>query len=84
MLGGVDMDGIVQTIIDEGIKVVETAGRRIPPEMMRKFKSNGVVVMHKCTSIRHALSAQKNGEPADSAVSSWRERRHPLQREFGL
>ena len=60
MLGKVDMDGIVQAIIDEGVKVVETAGRN-PAKVVAKFKENGVVVIHKCTSIRHALTAQRAG-----------------------
>merc|ERR1712216_779723 len=49
-----------QAIIDEGVKVVETAGRN-PEKVVAKFKAAGVVVMHKCTSIRHAITAQKNG-----------------------
>jgi nitronate monooxygenase len=62
MLGsGLDMDGIIRTIIEEGVKVVETAGRAVPKETMAKFKEAGIIVMHKCTSIRHALSAQKGG-----------------------
>lgn len=48
-------DGIVQTIIDEGVKVVETAGRS-PASVVKKLKAAGIIVMHKCTSIRHALS----------------------------
>ncbi|CAO3574766.1 unnamed protein product [Mortierella alpina] len=47
-------------IVQEGIKVVETAGNN-PGEYIRKFKEAGIVVIHKCTSIRHALSAQRLG-----------------------
>lgn len=60
MLGNVDMDGIIDTIIAEGVPVVETAGRS-PAAIVKKLKDAGIVVMHKCTSIRHALSAKKNG-----------------------
>ncbi|KAI8328860.1 hypothetical protein EDC96DRAFT_530023 [Choanephora cucurbitarum] len=49
-----------QAIIDEGIKVVETAGNN-PGKYIKMFKAAGVVVLHKCTSIRHALSAQRLG-----------------------
>merc|ERR1712166_419456 len=61
LLGKVDMDGIVRSIIEEGVKVVETAGRN-PEKYVKMFKDAGVVVIHKCTSIRHALTAQRVGE----------------------
>ncbi|KAG0053747.1 hypothetical protein BGZ89_002827, partial [Linnemannia elongata] len=47
-------------IVQEGIKVVETAGNN-PGEHIRKFKEAGIFVIHKCTSIRHALTAQRLG-----------------------
>ncbi|KAF9159527.1 hypothetical protein DFQ26_006418 [Actinomortierella ambigua] len=47
-------------IVQEGIKVVETAGNN-PHEHIKKFKANGIIVIHKCTSIRHALTAQRLG-----------------------
>ena len=50
----------VNVIIQEGIKVVETAGNN-PGEHVKKFKQAGIIVIHKCTSIRHALSASKLG-----------------------
>ncbi|ORY75776.1 inosine monophosphate dehydrogenase [Protomyces lactucae-debilis] len=49
-----------QAIIDEGVKVVETAGNN-PGPVIKQLKEAGVTVIHKCTSIRHALSAQKLG-----------------------
>ncbi|KAI8826062.1 2-nitropropane dioxygenase [Fimicolochytrium jonesii] len=50
----------VTAIIQEGIKVVETAGNNPGPHVKR-FKEARIMVIHKCTSIRHALSAQKLG-----------------------
>lgn len=50
----------VQAIIDSGVKVVETAGNS-PKEFVDKFKAAGVHILHKCTSVRHALSAERNG-----------------------
>ncbi|KAJ3204525.1 hypothetical protein HDU67_009453 [Dinochytrium kinnereticum] len=50
----------VNVILDCGIKVVETAGNN-PREHVTRMKAAGVKVIHKCTSIRHALSAQKLG-----------------------
>ncbi|MBR0727084.1 NAD(P)H-dependent flavin oxidoreductase [Bradyrhizobium manausense] len=49
-----------KAIIESGIKVVETAGAR-PQEHVEEFKSRGIIVIHKCTSVRHALSAEKMG-----------------------
>src|SRR6202047_4707760 len=49
-----------RAIIDSGVKIVETAGYR-PQEHMEDFKSNGVLVIHKCTAVRHALSAERMG-----------------------
>jgi len=49
-----------QAIIDSGIKLVETAGRS-PEPFMPHFEAAGVRVIHKCTSIRHALKAQSVG-----------------------
>ncbi|CAO3630292.1 unnamed protein product [Cunninghamella echinulata] len=53
-------DEYAQVIVDEGIKVVETAGNN-PGKYIKKFKEAGIVVLHKCTSIRHAKSATKLG-----------------------
>ncbi|SAM07735.1 hypothetical protein [Absidia glauca] len=53
-------DEYAQVIIDEGIKVVETAGNN-PGKYIKQFKAAGIVVLHKCTAVRHALSAQKLG-----------------------
>ena len=50
----------LDAIIDSGIKIVETAGNT-PKDFVPKLKANGVKIIHKCTSVRHALSAQRNG-----------------------
>ncbi|MEB3372080.1 NAD(P)H-dependent flavin oxidoreductase [Saccharopolyspora mangrovi] len=49
-----------QAIIESGITVVETAGSN-PAEQVAAFKPAGVKVLHKCTSVRHALKAQELG-----------------------
>jgi NADH:quinone reductase (non-electrogenic) len=53
-------DAYVEAIIDSGIKIVETAGYS-PKEFAGKFKAAGIKVIHKCTSVRHALSAERHG-----------------------
>jgi len=50
----------LQVIFDSGIKIVETAGNN-PRDFVPKFKQHGITVVHKCTSVRHALSAEKHG-----------------------
>ncbi|KAJ8327462.1 hypothetical protein QVD99_007998 [Batrachochytrium dendrobatidis] len=50
----------VDVIIESGIKVVETAGSN-PHEHVKRFKAAGIIVIHKCTAIRHAIAAQKIG-----------------------
>ncbi|MEP2725008.1 nitronate monooxygenase family protein [Roseibium sp.] len=52
-------------IIKSGIKIVETAGYK-PQEHVDHFKQHGVKVIHKCTAVRHAISAQKMGVDAIS------------------
>jgi nitronate monooxygenase len=49
-----------RAIIDSGIKIVETAGAK-PQEHIDDFKAHGIIVLHKCTSVRHALSAERMG-----------------------
>jgi nitronate monooxygenase len=52
-------------IIEAGITVVETAGNK-PQEHVDEFRKHGVKVVHKCTSVRHALSAERMGVDAIS------------------
>lgn len=55
-----DYPGYVQAIIDGGVKIVETAGNN-PQKWMPALKQAGIKVIHKCTSVRHALKAQAVG-----------------------
>ncbi|MEZ5507149.1 MAG: nitronate monooxygenase family protein [Gammaproteobacteria bacterium] len=56
----VPYDEYARAIIEGGVKIVETAGRS-PEQFMPAFKEAGVKVVHKCTSVRHALKAEKIG-----------------------
>jgi len=56
----VPYDEYARAIIEGGVKIVETAGRS-PEQFMPAFKEAGVKVVHKCTSVRHALKADKIG-----------------------
>jgi len=54
-----------RAIIESGIKIVETAGSK-PQAHVDDFKAHGIRVMHKCTSVRHALAAERIGVDAIS------------------
>jgi len=54
-----------QAIVEAGIKIVETAGNK-PIEHVEEFKKHGIKVVHKCTSVRHGLSAERMGVDAIS------------------
>lgn len=55
-----DYPGLVKAIIEGGVKIVETAGNN-PQQVLPYFHDAGVKVIHKCTSVRHALKAQSIG-----------------------
>lgn len=55
-----DYPAYAQAIIDEGVKIVETAGNS-PGPIIAQLKKSGIIVLHKCTSIKHAQSAVKLG-----------------------
>jgi NADH:quinone reductase (non-electrogenic) len=50
----------VAAIREGGVRIVETAGRS-PEQYMPALKSADIKVIHKCTSVRHSLKAQKIG-----------------------
>ena len=55
-----DYPGYIKAIIDGGVKIVETAGNN-PAKWLPMLKENGMKVMHKCTTVRHALKAEGLG-----------------------
>ncbi len=60
MLNPPDYPAYVQAVLDAGIKAVETAGNN-PVRFLPMLKEAGVKVIHKCTTVRHALKAQSIG-----------------------
>ncbi|MCQ4211708.1 NAD(P)H-dependent flavin oxidoreductase [Streptomyces longispororuber] len=54
-----------RAIIESGVKVVETAGFN-PEAHLPEFRAHGVKVLHKCTSVRHAVKAEQIGVDAVS------------------
>jgi nitronate monooxygenase len=53
-------EAYLDAVIGSGIKILETAGNN-PKELIGKAKAAGITIIHKCTAIRHALSAVRNG-----------------------
>ncbi|PRP88559.1 hypothetical protein PROFUN_02970 [Planoprotostelium fungivorum] len=74
-------DEYAKVIVEEKVPVVETAGNA-PGKMVQYFKSNGVITIHKCTTIRHALSAQKIGVDVVS-IDGFECAGHPGEEDIG-
>ncbi len=55
-----DYPGLFKVIVESGVSAVETAGNN-PSEWLPMLKEAGIKVIHKCTSVRHALKAQRIG-----------------------
>ncbi|MGB7980238.1 MAG: nitronate monooxygenase family protein [Candidatus Nanopelagicales bacterium] len=55
-----DYPGYLRAIVEGGVRIVETAGRN-PEPFMPALKGAGITVVHKCTSVRHALKAEAIG-----------------------
>lgn len=66
----IDNDLYVEVILEEGVPVVETSGHRPPEALLARLKSGGAKTMHKCVSVRHAVSAQRAGVDAVTVFGS--------------
>tara|TARA_B100002003_G_scaffold240223_1_gene260527 strand:- start:32 stop:1003 length:972 start_codon:yes stop_codon:yes gene_type:complete len=67
--------------LGNGVKVIETAGRS-PKEFIGKIHEAGGKVVHKCTSVRHALSAERAGVDAIS-IDGFEAAGHPGEDDVG-
>lgn len=56
-----DYGAYARAIVDSGIKIVETAGTPAVAEIWEIFKDAGCIILHKCTAVRHAMSAERKG-----------------------
>ena len=81
-LNPIPYDEYRHAIIESGIKIVETAGRN-PTDHLPAFKENGVKVIHKCTSVRHAVTAAKHGVDVIS-IDGFECAGHPGEDDIGL
>ena len=55
-----DPEPILRVIIEEGVKVVETAGRS-PEALIPPLHEAGITIVHKCVAVRHAVTAERLG-----------------------
>jgi nitronate monooxygenase len=61
-----DYMAYAQAIVESGVTIVETAGTPALAPIWEYLKANGVRILHKCTSVRHAVSAERKGVDAIS------------------
>lgn len=71
----------LEVVIKTGVKVLETAGQS-PKDFIERAKAAGVVIVHKCTSARHALSAERSGVDAIS-IDGFECAGHPGEDDVG-
>jgi nitronate monooxygenase len=66
----IDNELYVEVILEEGVPIVETSGHRPPEDLLERLRAGGVRTMHKCASVRHAVSAQRAGVDAVTVFGS--------------
>ncbi|KAJ7095904.1 hypothetical protein B0H15DRAFT_77973 [Mycena belliarum] len=76
-----DYAGYARAAVEEGVRIFETAGHS-PGELIKYFKANGCIVIHKCTTIRHAKSAAKHGVDVLS-IDGFECAGHPGEEDIG-
>jgi NAD(P)H-dependent flavin oxidoreductase YrpB (nitropropane dioxygenase family) len=74
-------EAYLDAAIQGGVRVLETAGRS-PKEFIAKAKAAGMVIIHKCTSVRHAISAERDGVDAVS-IDGFECAGHPGEDDVG-
>lgn len=74
-------EAYLEAAIDGGVRVLETAGM-IPPAFIARAKAAGMVILHKCTTVRHALSAERKGVDIVS-IDGFEAAGHPGEEDIG-
>ena len=77
----INYDDILDVIINSGVKILETAGRS-PEPFMNRLKAAGIKVIHKCVTVRHALSAERIGVDVVS-IDGFECAGHPGEQDVG-
>ncbi|KAH9848371.1 inosine monophosphate dehydrogenase [Lenzites betulinus] len=76
-----DYEGYARAAVEEGVTIFETAGNN-PGPLIKFFKSHGCIVIHKCTTIRHAKSAERLGVDCLS-IDGFECAGHPGEEDIG-
>ncbi|KAF9267462.1 inosine monophosphate dehydrogenase [Marasmius fiardii PR-910] len=76
-----DYEGYARAAVEEGVRIFETAGNN-PGPLIKFFKSQGCIVLHKCTTIRHAKSAERLGVDVLS-IDGFECAGHPGEEDIG-
>ncbi|KAN0087680.1 hypothetical protein V8E55_006301 [Tylopilus felleus] len=76
-----DYEGYARVAVEEGVRIFETAGNN-PGKLIHFFKSHGCIVIHKCTTIRHAKSAERMGVDVLS-IDGFECAGHPGEEDIG-
>ncbi|KAI6030754.1 hypothetical protein F5J12DRAFT_888564 [Pisolithus orientalis] len=76
-----DYEGYAHAAVEEGVRIFETAGNN-PGKLIEYFKLHGCIVIHKCTSIRHAKSAERMGVDVLS-IDGFECAGHPGEEDIG-
>lgn len=74
-------EAYLDATLESGVRILETAGRS-PKEFIAKAKAAGAVIVHKCTAVRHALSAERAGVDAIS-IDGFEAAGHPGEDDIG-
>ena len=84
MLVPPDYDAYARVVVEEGVPIVETAGhvKGLEP-LVKLFKENGRLVMHKCTTVRHAKTAKRMGADIIS-IDGFEAAGHPGESDVGM
>ena len=77
----INYEDILDVIINSGVKILETAGRS-PEPFMNRLKAAGIKVIHKCVTVRHALSAERIGVDVVS-IDGFECAGHPGEQDVG-
>ncbi len=56
-----DYNAYADAVVESGVRIMETAGTPAVREIWERVKPHGVTILHKCTAVRHAVSAEKAG-----------------------
>lgn len=56
-----DYAAYARAIVESGVRIVETAGTPAVRPIWEQLKEHDVTIVHKCTSVRHAVSAERRG-----------------------